>query len=394
LQFFGIEHMLAQFQERGLHDDEVRKVIALKNSSIVSEKFPDLCEISHDAFIAKFNTQDPLIREIAFADLVEEENGLIGQGSFGEVRKMQLKFNGLSIGPVAVKLSIAAVVSYRRDTWLSELQRMHPLRGSSHVVKCLGQVTGLPGDKMGIVLELLQCKIGDKRVENVLQLLHITGKCDAEGFDAGLLGWGDKFRICLGVAKGLRDIHASNLLHRDLKVENVLVGGTLGPHLVVKIADFGQSKYVDDLTVYDDASTPKASLADSTISNVAAKSTIRISAPELLGDAAPQYSVKSDIFALGILMWEVSKGGRAYGIDQIKVKSDLQVCLEDVKQTVLRGDYDPCFDDFFEQQRMPDGCKNPWTALIKSCWKICEERPDVDAVVSDIEKLLDRASAP
>jgi serine/threonine protein kinase len=238
----------------------------------------------------------------------------------------------------------------------------------------------------------LQCSIGDKNVpvQNVLQLLEVTRKSGAEGCDAPVLGWQDKFRICLGVAKGLRDIHASNLLHRDLKVENVLVGGTLGPNLVVKIADFGQSKYVDDLTVNDDPSSPKASLVDSTTPNVAAKGTIRICAPELF-DAAPRYSVKSDMFALGILMWEVSKGFRAYRIDQIEL-SELQACLQTVRQTVLLGDYDPCFDEFFEQQRMPDGCKNPWTALIKSCWKTCEERPDVEAVVSCIEKLLVMAS--
>ena len=394
LQFFGMEHMLPQFQERGLHDDEVRKMIAQKSTLNVSEKIPHLHEISHDAFIAQFNTQDPLIRPIAFADLVEEkESGLIGRGSFGEVRKMQLKFNDLAIGPVAVKLSIGEVVAYRRDTWLSELKRLHPLRGSSHVVKCLGQVTGLPGDKMGIVLELLQCNIGGHMVQNVLQLLEITRKCVAEGSDAAALGWEDKFRICLGVAKGLRDIHASNLLHRDLKVENVLVGGTLGPNLVVKIADFGQSKYVDDLTVNDDPTSPKASLVHPTISNVAAKGTIRICAPELLGDTAPRYSVKSDVFALGIMMWEVSKGGKAYRMDQIESESELQAKLQTVKQTVLLGGCDPCFDDFFEQERMPDGCKNPWTALIKSCWKTCEERPDVQAVVSCIEKLLDKAAA-
>ena len=99
------------------------------------------------------------------------------------------------------------------------------------------------------------------------------------------------------------------------------------------------------------------------------------------------------MFALGILMWEVSKGGKAYRMDQIESESELQACLQTVKQTVLLGGCDPCFDDFFEQEHMPDGCKNPWTALIKSCWKTCEERPDVQAVVSCIEKLLDKASA-
>ena len=73
--------------------------------------------------------------------------------------------------------------------------------------------------------------------------------------------------------------------------------------------------------------------------------------------------------------------------------AELQARLQTVKQTVLLGGCDPCFDDFFEQERMPDGCKNPWTALIKSCWKTCEERPDVQAVVSCIEKLLDKAAA-
>lgn len=44
------------------------------------------------------------------------------------------------------------------------------------------------------------------------------------------------------VLKGLEFIHSKNISHRDLKPENVLVNAKG----IIKICDFGSSKYIDD----------------------------------------------------------------------------------------------------------------------------------------------------
>lgn len=49
--------------------------------------------------------------------------------------------------------------------------------------------------------------------------------------------------ICYQLFKGLEEIHDKNIAHRDLKPENVM----LNDSLVVKLCDFGSSKFIDPM---------------------------------------------------------------------------------------------------------------------------------------------------
>ncbi|KAG0261490.1 hypothetical protein DFQ27_002922 [Actinomortierella ambigua] len=98
--------------------------------------------------------------------------------------------------------------------------------------------------------------------------------------------WPTKIRIAQEIARGLTYIHHKNVLHRDLKSMNVL----LTRHMEVKLCDFGL------------ATVKTRSSARSTVSF---QGTTRWMAPELF-TARPKYSNKSDMFALGIVMWELA----------------------------------------------------------------------------------------
>ncbi|PAA89565.1 hypothetical protein BOX15_Mlig018162g1 [Macrostomum lignano] len=106
--------------------------------------------------------------------------------------------------------------------------------------------------------------------------------------------------VCLGlyqqVLAGVRHLHRLRILHRDLKLENVLVDigeATGAPRDArLRICDFGFAKNEEAMSGASFAGT-KGYLA-----------------PELV-PPRPQYSIKSDVFALGVMLWECYYGTSA-----------------------------------------------------------------------------------
>ena len=100
---------------------------------------------------------------------------------------------------------------------------------------------------------------------------------------------GRRFRVCCGVARGLAYLHAHTppVLHRDIKSPNVLVD--VGD--VAKLCDVGLAR--------------KAGLGDaSRAAMTAGCGTVQWMAPEVL--QAEAYDTAADVYALGIVVWEVA----------------------------------------------------------------------------------------
>ncbi|KAG0260885.1 hypothetical protein DFQ27_003298, partial [Actinomortierella ambigua] len=102
-------------------------------------------------------------------------------------------------------------------------------------------------------------------------------------------GWIKKGEISKEIAKGLAYIHSNKIIHRDLKSGNVL----LTRHLEVKLCDFGLAQVKINTASYH------------TNNQTSAAGTFRWMAPELL-TLRPKYSFKSDMYALGMVMWEMA----------------------------------------------------------------------------------------
>ncbi|KAG0267889.1 hypothetical protein DFQ27_007966, partial [Actinomortierella ambigua] len=105
--------------------------------------------------------------------------------------------------------------------------------------------------------------------------------------DSRVAGWHTKSRIAQEIADGLAYIHHEGILHRDLKSDNVLLTGLME----VKLCDFG-------LAVVKTSSGGH--------STEVMRGTFRWLAPELVLSERPRYSIKSDIYALGMVMWEMA----------------------------------------------------------------------------------------
>jgi serine/threonine protein kinase/Flp pilus assembly protein TadD len=109
--------------------------------------------------------------------------------------------------------------------------------------------------------------------------------------------------VGIQIADGLQAAHALGIFHRDLKPQNVMLtdGG------LVKILDFGLARRLHPEEADFDPSKPAVSRTASVAETYTARGgTIRYMAPEQF--VTGQSSVQSDIWALGVLLYELTTG--------------------------------------------------------------------------------------
>lgn len=137
----------------------------------------------------------------------------------------------------------------------------------------------------------------------------------------------ERLAIAASICRAVADVHILGVLHKDLKPANILIDtGEHGP--LVKLADFGSGRLLDD-TVLDNFRITNPGSLDADLGKDELRSgTLAYRAPELTGDAMP--TVKSDIYALGLILYQLVVGD---------FSSPLAPGWEDnVSDPLLRGD--------------------------------------------------------
>lgn len=233
----------------------------------------------------------------------------LGSGQFGVVRRG--KWRG-SID-VAVKMMKQGTMS--EDDFIEEAKVMTRLQHSNLV-----QLYGVCSKHRPIYIVTEYMRHGS--------LLNYLRRHEATlGGNTGLL-----LDMCIQVCNGMAYLERHNYIHRDLAARNCLVGS----ENIVKVADFGLARYVLD---------------DQYTSSGGTKFPIKWAPPEVLNYT--RFSSKSDVWAYGVLMWEVFTCGKMpYG----RLKNTEVV--ERVQRGIILERPKACFKEVYQVMRKC-WCHNP-----------------------------------
>ncbi len=161
--------------------------------------------------------------------------------------------------------------------------------------------------------------------------------------------------VSLGVAKGIRICHENNIVHRDVKLNNVFVS----KDGKFKLGDFGIARKFDALTL------------SHTI-----KGTPRYIAPEIYVKNE-KYSTLSDIYSLGILMYYLFNK-RRYPF------------YPNYPEVYKKDDEDRAFYERMQYRKMPDPICAPQKVaeiILKTLEKPEKRYGDINELISDLEKV-------
>ena len=208
--------------------------------------------------------ESELTTRLDYMELVHDERP-IGEGSFGVV------YRGAWRGtPVAIKqLKVQFLKKQELDEFHREVSIMERLR-SPYVVNMVGAV--LTENHLAIVTEFMRHG----------SVKHAFGR---HKFKTPAV----KFRVALDAAHGLDFLHKNNIIHRDVKNDNLLIVSlSHRAPVTVKLTDFGTSRS-DSMAIR--------------VEMTKGVGTPAFMAPEIL-DTKP-YSKPADVYSFGVSMYEL-----------------------------------------------------------------------------------------
>src|SRR5437899_2266203 len=136
--------------------------------------------------------------------------------------------------------------------------------------------------------------------DNYLVMELLDGETLADRVSRGPLSLPEVLKYGAQIADGLGKAHREGVVHRDLKPGNVMLTRS-----GAKLLDFGLAKSGGQQPATVDATEAKPLTKEGTIVG-----TFQYMAPEQL--AGEQPDARSDIFALGALLYEMATGKRAF----------------------------------------------------------------------------------
>ncbi|KAL2482760.1 Protein kinase superfamily protein with octicosapeptide/Phox/Bem1p domain [Forsythia ovata] len=266
-----------------------------------------------------------------------EELRELGSGTFGTVYHGKWRGTDVAIKRINDRCFVGKPSEQERmrDDFWNEAIKLADLH-HPNVVAFYGVVLDGPGGSVATVTEYMV----NGSLRNALQ------KRDRN------LDKRKRLMIVMDVAFGMEYLHGRNIVHFDLKSDNLLVN-LRDPHRpICKVGDLGLSK-----------------VKCQTLISGGVRGTLPWMAPELLNGSSSLVSEKVDVFSFGIVMWELITGEEPY--------ADLHygAIIGGIVSNTLRP-------------LVPESCNPDWRSLMERCWSSePSERPSFTEIANELRSM-------
>ncbi|KAL2331027.1 hypothetical protein Fmac_018608 [Flemingia macrophylla] len=246
-----------------------------------------------------------------------EELKELGSGTFGTV--YHGKWRGTDVAIKRIKKICFTGRSSEQERLTVEFWREAEILSKLHhpnVVAFYGVVRDGPGGTMATVAEYM--------VDGSLR--HVLLRKDR------YLDRRKRLIIAMDAAFGMEYLHSKNIVHFDLKCDNLLVNLKDPMRPICKVGDFGLSK-----------------IKRNTLVSGGVRGTLPWMAPELLNGSSNKVSEKVDVFSFGIVLWEILTGEEPYA------NMHYGAIIGGIVNSTLRP-------------TIPSHCDPEWRTLMEQCW--------------------------
>ncbi|XP_020266776.1 uncharacterized protein LOC109842290, partial [Asparagus officinalis] len=267
-----------------------------------------------------------------------EEIRELGSGTYGSV--YHGKWKGSDVAIKRIKASCFNGKPSERERLIADFWKEALTLSSLHhpnVVSFYGVVRDGPDGSLATVTEFMV----NGSLKQFLQ------KKDSRTIDRR-----KRLIIAMDAAFGMEYLHGKNIVHFDLKCENLLVNMRDPQRPICKIGDLGLSK-----------------VKQRTLVSGGVRGTLPWMAPELLSGKNIMVTEKVDVYSFGIVMWELLTGEEPYG----------DMHCGSIIGGIMSNSLRP---------QIPTWCDPEWKSLMESCWSSDPgQRPSFAEISQKLRKM-------
>ncbi|KAL9963747.1 hypothetical protein ACROYT_G027281 [Oculina patagonica] len=321
-----------------------------RSQEVIQEQYQPIMDEAHDirGHLAVFGLKEIRSVDISSKELdwKEDLSSRLGSGAFATVYQGKMRRHGVE-QIVALKVCNEILDAKNANLIMAEVDLLRRL-DHPHIVKFCGTSLLKKSGTARVILVMEKCK-GSLKSHIFDHPESVPAKARNPAVKREACRWAKE------IAAAVTFIHKQGVVHRDLKLENIL----LSEENSVKVTDVGVSKEAEDIT---------GTLAGTPV----------YIAPEVFHSEV--YDSKADIYSFGLILWEMWYGQQAFA---------------DVNLTIT------AFFTLVDKGHRPKDVKGSmvppplWKELMEKCWSgNPEERPSAKSCHEQITILSQEVVIP